>query len=123
LFELSSSNKNIAEIVHYSTLRAVQREVEAPLTPTVRPDTAPKAVNDDPQVHEPYTYTKALNHFLILKALKHPNQFISIPRIKLYTVTADEVDDFSGWLKPLIIARSDVLSVTQLGALDSPEFA
>jgi hypothetical protein len=94
-FASSSNNKNISETVYYSTLRAVPREVERGCyaNSNFPPDTARKAMNDAPHVGE--RYIEALNFFLVVKALKHPNQFISIPRIKLYTVMADEEDGFS----------------------------
>ena len=59
--------------------------------------TLPKAVTDVPHVGERCSERciEALNFFLVVKALKHPNQSISIPRINLYTGTANEEDGFS----------------------------
>jgi hypothetical protein len=77
-----------------------------PCLPTFRPDTAPKAVTDATHIDE--RYTEDLNRFLVVKALTHYNQFISIPRIKLYIVTVNREDGLS-YVTPHVLAQSSVL--------------
>jgi hypothetical protein len=82
-----------------------------PCLPTFRPDTAPKAVTDATHVGE--RCIEDLDRFLVVKALKHPNQFISIPWIKRYTGTANRQDSFSH-VTPHVLDHSSVPSTRVL---------